>query len=823
MIERGTVRKIILFCGFAGILIILSSLPLQSGEHFPFNNMNNARVTEGGAILSYSPEGYNDEGCIAIANVEGGRTRIKIGDMFSVNAGSSYLLSAWAKPEYLKQCYGYVLVAWYDGLGKEIGFGSTSQIYTSSMRPHIYEPVKPVWMEFSVEVEAPENAETGQIFVQMAGRSRQGQTSSGVLFVDDVSISRTPRVEISTGEPGNLVIEGNPFTLHIAVSDIPEDMSNLTLAGGVYDVWGNEIIYDSIMIDRWGVNREGSLDNLGRGYYEIRWSLTSGNTLIREGTVSAGVVPDPDDRKYADNSPFAMDAGFSWFYVDRGEEALQIAAEAARRTGIKDLRERLRPGDVNPVPGEFNWGRYEKAAKAQHGVGMRILQIIHDVPEWLSSAENGNTNVPPKNLTGIYDLFKQGAEDLGYCIPYWESWNEADIFFFGGRPEELAGLQKAAFLGAIAGDPNVRVTSNSFCTPYKDRYKWFSDGVFENGVRDYFDVFNMHYYGHGEEDNVVEWIQDYRDGTDRFGLTHPWWITEMGTTCFWDSTGSFRFSEMQQAKKLVKAFTYIISEGFEKYYYFYMAEFLEGNGDMWGIFRENLTPKPAFIALANITNVLDKAEYLGRIEPPLPGVNAYVFHNGHEDVVVAWSDKTQPIDVSDYNLRALDMFGSPVSLDKIGPNPIYILGAEIPDDMLFDRPDKKKAYSRPDVKSLSLVQMVQGVPQEDFSFGDWQRKGPVMIEGGEPLEVKLTLCNFWDEKISVSSSWEVPDGWRISGEKECTAVLGPFEERVISISVIPGAIEKDTDYPVRVHSTAPGRTIAPVVMRARSKNSIPVR
>lgn len=815
-------RKTILFCGFVGLMIILSAVPVVSGEHFGFNNINEARVTEGGAILSYSPEGYTDTGCIAIADVQSGRTRIKIGDLLSVNAGLTYLLSAWAKPNYIRNFHGFLIIEWYDELGKAIGSELTSPVYTSSVRPHTYEPVKPLWMNYSVEVQAPDNAQNGQIFVQMSGGGRRGRSSSGVLLVDDISFARTPRIEISTGEPGNLVIEGNPFPLHITVSDVPEEMSNLTLSGGVYDAWGKEIVYDSIVINRWGINEQGSLDDLGRGYYEIRWKLTSGNTLIREGTVSAGIVPDPEERKYADNSPFALDAGFSWFYVNRGDEVLRTAAEAARRTGIKDLRERLMPADVNPAPGEFHWGRYEKAAKAQHAVGMRILEIIHNVPEWLSSAEDGNTNVPPKNLTGIYDLFKQGAKDLGEYIPYWESWNEADIFFFGGRPEELAGLQKAAFLGAIAGNPDVRVTSNSFCTPYKGRSKWFSDGVFENGFHYYFDVFNMHYYGHGEEDNVIEWIQEYRDGTDRFGLTQPWWITEMGTTCFWDSTGSFRFSEIQQAKKLVKAFTYIISEGFEKYYYFYMAEFLESNRDIWGIFRQNLTPKPAFIALANMTNVLDKAEYLGRIEPQIPDAHAYVFHNGHEDVIVAWSDKTQPLDVSEYNLKALDMFGSPVSLDEIGPNPVYILGAEVPDYMLIDMPVEKKVYSRPDVQSLSLVQMVQGVPKEDFPFGDWQRKGPVMIEEGDPLEVKLTLCNFWDEQISVSSSLEVPEGWRFSGEREFITALDPFEERVISTTVIPGFIEKDRDYPVKVISTAPGRKIAPVVMKTRSKNSQPL-
>lgn len=788
-----------------------------SQVNYIFKNLNDVRVIKGVAILSHSQAGYSTPGSIVIAEPKTHEVLIKIGDMFPVKEGTSYLFSSCIKPFYLYRCHAYAVVVWYNSSGAEVGSMTTAAIYTASARPHRWEPMPPLWMEYSVAGVAPVNATHSQIFIELQNnnvpRAGSRPRSPGMLIVDDVSVTRSPKIEITTGEPGNLVFESTPFPLSISVSDIPEEMSDLVLSGGIYDVWGNEKIYDSVEIGREGIQEKYSVPELPRGYYEIRWQLKSHDRVVRKGTVSAGVIPDPNKRTFAEGSPFALDAGFSWFYITRGEDVLRIATEAARRIGMRDLRERMSTGEVNPAPGVFNWGKYERAAKSQFDAGIKILEIIHNEPEWLSSAENGQTNVPPKNLTGIYNFFKQGTKDLGKYLQYWESWNEPDGGFFIGRPEEFAGLQKAAYLGALAGNPDVKVTSSSFCV----LYGWWADGVFQNGVKDYFDIFNLHYYGNGNEDGVLNWIQKFRDGLAQYGLSQPWWMTEMGMTCFWDSTGSSKFSEIQQAKKLVKSFVYNVSEGFEKFHYFYMAEFLESDQDMWGIFRENLTPKPAFIALANLTNVLDKGEYLGKFDLGVPGSQGYVFNNGKEQVLVAWADEQKNIRINGQNLRAVDMIGYPVSSSQISPNPIYIFGADISSQSLTGKPVERKPYTRPDTKSLSLLQMIQGVVPNDYPFSDRRRKEPLPIEDGKPFEVHLTLCNFWDEPLSVSSEWNLPQGWTIQGRSEQTVQLSPMEEKIVICTVAPMNLETNKEYSIRVESTAPGRKIAPVVMKLKKR------
>lgn len=804
------------------LLFVFTAIPASADIFYGFDNESNAKLTEGKAVATHSNEGYTKPGCISVSDVESRSAEIAIGEMFNIEKSSTYYLSLWAKPVNLYRCYGYVVVEWFDadgniiggktGLRKVMGGETIYPIYTASRRPHTFESMPPVWMEYSVEMKTPENAVSGKVFMRIVNNltgERRRERPSGTFLLDDISVTRSPHVEITTGEPGNLVIEGTPYTVHVMVNDVPADMSGLTISGGVYDLWGNEMAYSSAFVGAEGFDEIGDIPGLDRGFYEIKWEMDRGGKTIRKGTVATGIVPDPAERKYADASPFALDAGFSWFYAPRGEEAMKIAAESVRRAGLKDLRERMRPGDVNPAEGVFDWGIYERALKLQHDNDIKVLEIIHDVPEWMSSDENGSTKAPPKTLSDIYNFFKQGTADLGEYAQYWESWNEADGGFFMGRPEEFAGLQKAAYLGALAGNPDIRFTSLSYCTRYND----WNDGVFENGAKDYFDIFNLHFYGRGEEDNVLDWIHTYRNKLARFGVNQPWWMTEMGTTVFWDSTGSFRFAEILQAKKLVKSFVYNLSEGFEKYYYFYMAEFLEADRDVWGIFYRNLTPKPAFIALANLTGCLDKGEYIGRYDLSVPGNRGYVFHNGDEKVLVAWSDKPAIINLKGQNISAVDMMGAPVSPEKLGPHPIYIFGADLSPSGLVELARERSSYVRPDTKSLSLVQMVRGMPENEYPFTDRRgRKGPVPVTAGKPLQVQLVLCNFWEEPVSVTSSWNVPGTWELRGGTTVTNHLAPWEEKIISAYVVPGSLESDVKYTISVKSHASDRKIAPVIM-----------
>lgn len=774
-------------------------------------------VVAGKATTSQVEQGHKNPNALAIADPVGdGNVVVAIGDSVPVEPQHEYLLRAWMRPETMIGWHANLAVEWLDAQGKTHGDIVAAVVYTARSKPHVGEPVNPIWMPFTVTGTAPKDTARARVVLRIRtshDAPPQKPCEWGRLLIDQVSVTRTPRIEITTREPGNLVIEGNAFPVHVRISDVPEGMHEGALAVNIHDANDQRVAAFEDRIGKQGIEKDCSFD-LGRGYYEIRWTLNAGDAFSREGSVSAGVIPDPAKNTAGYATPFALDAGFSWFYVNRGDDVLKLAAEVARRGGFKHLRERLSSNVVAPQPDRYEWGDYLKSAKAQHDAGMQILEIMHSWPPWIAKDHAG----PPKDLNGVYQFFKRAATDLGEYIPFWEPWNEADIFFFQGRPEEYAGVQKAAYLGVLAANPNLKVTS---CSTSGGSVKWFQDTL-DNGIKDYFDILNTHYYG--PVDGLIKRLERDRNINDGYGVTQPYWLTEMGTICYWDETGTYRASELLQAPYLVKSYIYALSFGIERYYHFYMAEFLESDRDLWGICRYDLTPKPAFVAFANLIGTLDQGEYLGQLD--LKDASGYVFNNGKERVVVAWANTPVAVNIKG---TALDLFGHPTDpktilpstpstpstpseLRPLGPAPIFILGAEIPDGALIHRPQPKPPYIRPDTQSLSLVQMLCGEVENDFPLGDNRRKQPIRIQEGHPLDLRLTLCNFSDEPVTVRSEWEIPKGWKCEGRNKQTVALQPGQERILTRRAIPRKLDHP-EYTITVRSTAPHRTIAPVVLR----------
>ena len=772
-------------------------------EHF--TNIDSVQVMEGEATVLHVEEGHEKPGALAVSDVRGPKASVAIGRPFSVHQDQCYLLRVWMQPDHMRKWRARLVLAWTEPHGKHMEPLATPFAYTASSVPHVWKPMPPVWMEYAVSGRAPKDAVSARVLLRIDSETADGDAEAmnrGRLLFDDLLVTRTPDIEVTTGEAGNLIIEGAAFPVSVSISNMPMNVTPATLTASIRDLDDREVAAFNEPVGEDGLEKTVSYD-LGRGYYEIRWRLARKDVTLRHGTVSAGVVPDPKTLTAGHDTPFALDAGFSWFYAHRGEKVLAEAAEVARRAGVKHLRERLHPRDVTREPGQYDWGKYLRAAKAQHDAGIQILEMIHSWPQWLANEETDAG--PPKNLTGVYKLFNKAATDMGEYMPYWEPWNEVDIFFFKGRPEEFAGVQKAAYLGVLAANPRLKVTSGSTAS---GNVPWFRRAL-DNGIRDYFDIFNTHYYG--KVDGVVGRLERDRRVNEQYCLTQPWSVSEMGMTCFWDDTGTFRASECAQADFLVKSFVYVLSQGVERFYHFYMAEFLESYQDMWGVCRYDLTPKPAFIALANMIGILDKGQCLGQFDLGVKGAEGYVFDNGGERVLVAWADKRRRVKLPGKGLRARDMVGRPVSSDILEPQPKYFLGVDIPDRALTQKPEPRQPYVRPDTKALSMVQMICGEVEADYPFHHDKRKWPIIVGEGKALNIHLTLCNFWDEPISVTSKWEIPDKWECDGENEQTIELRPWEEKVITRCAIPRELDR-REYRVAVHSTAPTRTIAPVVM-----------
>ena len=100
----------------------------------------------------------------------------------------------------------------------------------------------------------------------------------------------------------------------------------------------------------------------------------------------------------------------------------------------------------------------------------------------------------------------------------WEPWNEANIENFGGHTiDEMCSMQKAAYLGPKAGDPDVTVCWNVYAGSGTNLH---GEGVLANEAWPDFETYNIHSYSGLEE------YLDQLEVAPQVASGRPIWMTQ---------------------------------------------------------------------------------------------------------------------------------------------------------------------------------------------------------------------------------------------------------------------------------------------------------
>ncbi len=178
------------------------------------------------------------------------------------------------------------------------------------------------------------------------------------------------------------------------------------------------------------------------------------------------------------------------------------------------------------------------------------------------------------------------------------------------------------------------------------------DEMLEQGIGDYFDIGNFHYYGHigNDFEGQLERAYDAYSGVlAKHGHSKPIWVTETATSSSADSELSGPSSEAAQARHMVKRMVVFSGKGAEKV--------------MWHGYRSNSaknrfagcnlrdprddTTKPSYRTLKLL---IDKIGYYESVQTVMSdGTWLYRFANpGGGVVLVAWSHDPVKLDLSEH-------------------------------------------------------------------------------------------------------------------------------------------------------------------------------
>jgi hypothetical protein len=366
-------------------------------------------------------------------------------------------------------------------------------------------------------------------------------------------------------------------------------------------------------------NNPVSVGKLPIGYYEARGDKGERVTL--------GVIALLKARA-SETSPIASDVAMAWFYKSPQQQKDVISL--LQLANINWVRDRLSWPDMEPLRGKFaDHNIYDDTARLQSEAGLRVLQVNHISPPWAASSAKRF----PDDLRDAYNFNKAMAARWKGQVLAIEPWNEADIDVFGGHTgSEMASFQKASYLGLKAGNPDVIACQNVFAIARQATLDDFA----ANDASAYFDTYNLHHYvGFDKYPTIYAQHRAVSGGK-------PMWVTECNVTVNWADEKTQEPNEESlrwQANRVAKVYAMSLHEGSANTFYFILGHYVERTLQ-YGIIKNDLTPRPAFIAMAAAGRLLADAKPLGRLKHSDPIVHGYLFRakcDGEEKLVlVAW-------------------------------------------------------------------------------------------------------------------------------------------------------------------------------------------
>jgi hypothetical protein len=521
-----------------------------------------------------------------------------------------------------------------------------------------------------------------------------------------------------------------------------------------------------------GTGAEARVGLLPVGYYELRL-LADGKP--ESNRITLGVVA-PLKSPTPETSPIGIDVAMAWFYSgDQRDSAANLCALA----GMNWVRDRLTWGEMEPRKGEFvSTNKYDESAHIQSAAGLRVLQVHHSTPSWAST----NTQHQPPDLRDAYRFMREMARRWQGRVHAFEPWNEADIEVFGGHSGvEMASLQKASYLGLKAGNSNVIACLNVFATPQKN----ILADLHANDASAYFDTFNLHHYcAVNQYPAVYETFRQVSDGK-------PLWVTEFNAPVHWKGDDQEPTDQdlRLQAERVPQVFASALQEGPVAAFYFMLPHYCEGE-TQFGILHRDLSPRPAYLALAAVGRILADARPLGKFTAST-NVQAFAFNTQTDgqphEVLIAWATKETEarLPVPSAPTALYDVLGRSLATGTtnlhLSPSPVY---AVFPAGTLNSL-SLEKAPQPPTLKHGKTTPIVLqlAAPKERLALNlsAWK------VSSEKPESLPVVLYNFSAHKVAGTLSASHPKDWTVTLQSQVEIEPGGRLELPLTVDCHNGA------------------------------------
>ncbi|MCC7494725.1 MAG: beta-galactosidase [Fimbriimonadaceae bacterium] len=271
-----------------------------------------------------------------------------------------------------------------------------------------------------------------------------------------------------------------------------------------------------------------------------------------------------------------------------GLARMDRAAALGAAAGVKWSREELQWHRLEPERGKFDWTYYDQMLATAQRHGISVYGLLAYWSRWTKA-------YTPEGVTDYVAWVRQVVRRYKDRVKHWEIWNEPNIFFWSGPKELYPVMLQQAYRAIKEEDPTAQVLGCS--TAGIDR------GFIQRclDAQAPFDILTIHPY-RGQLDDKA-FAKELRDVQALVG-GRPVWITEMG----WPTQLNGGVDERTQAQLLARCYLTAVASGACTNISWY--DFRNDGGDPFynehnfGVVRGDLTPKPAYRALATVCRTL---------------------------------------------------------------------------------------------------------------------------------------------------------------------------------------------------------------------------
>ncbi len=343
------------------------------------------------------------------------------------------------------------------------------------------------------------------------------------------------------------------------------------------------------------------------------WAALFLLALISSAGVSAKATSKPKRV-----NPVCSSAHFTWL----SQADLDRQTTFMQQAGIQWVRLDFAWFDMEPWPNVHTFSEYDRIVNTASAHGLKVIALVtqYGIPPFYRQ-DSTNWMSPPANPQD-YKRFTQAlASHFRGEIQLYELGNEPDLDWAWPPAANVASysaLLKAGYQGIKAGDPTAKVISAGLSNVNPEP---FIQGMYDNGVKGYFDYFGFHpYSGPRSPDDTVNATQFGRLATMRQimvsnGDNKQIMATEVGWPTF-----SGGVDEQTQARYINRIYQKIEYEDYKYVAIACIYAFMDDGTDTtnaednFGLLRFDYSAKPSSATMSAV-----RADYNAHFTPINPG------------------------------------------------------------------------------------------------------------------------------------------------------------------------------------------------------------